>query len=60
MAEIRTYTLEEVEGILKVTRRTIYNYIKGGQLKAVKMGKYWRVPQKALEDFIEHGTEVKH
>lgn len=59
MAEIRTYTLEEVEAILKVTRRTIYNYIKGGQLKAVKMGKYWRVPQKALEEFVEHGTESK-
>ena len=59
MTEIRTYTLEEVEGILKVTRRTIYNYIKGGQLKAVKMGKYWRVPQKALEEFVEHGTESK-
>ena len=56
MEEIRTYTLEEVETILKVTRRTIYNYIKGGQLKAVKMGKYWRVPQKELEYFIEHGT----
>lgn len=59
MTEIRTYTLEEVVDILKVTRRTIYNYIKGGQLKAVKMGKYWRVPQKELERFIEEGTQTK-
>ena len=43
MANLNTYTLEEVEDILKVTRRTIYNYIKNGDLKAVKMGKYWRV-----------------
>lgn len=56
MAELRTYTLEEVAAVLKVTRRTIYNYIKNGDLKAVKMGKYWRVPEATLQDFIIHGT----
>ena len=59
MAEIKTYTLEEVVEILKVTRRTIYNYIKNGDLKAVKMGKYWRVSETNLQDFIEHGTKKK-
>ncbi|HEM3486276.1 MULTISPECIES: helix-turn-helix domain-containing protein [Streptococcus] len=59
MANLNTYTLEEVEDILKVTRRTIYNYIKNGDLKAVKMGKYWRVSEANLQDFIEHGTKKK-
>ena len=48
--------LEELTGILKVTRRSIYNYVKAGQLKAVKIGREWRVTQKALDDFLEHGT----
>ena len=49
----------DVLNILKVTRRTIYNYIKNGDLKAVKMGKYWRVSEANLQDFIEHGTNKK-
>lgn len=56
MADIKVYTLEEVCNILKVTKRTVYNYIKGGQLKAVKVGKYWRVSEEHLKDFIERGT----
>lgn len=56
MANLQTYTLEEVSEVLKVTRRTIYNYIKSGNLKAVKMGKYWRVSEDNLKEFIENGT----
>ncbi len=57
MADIRIYTLEEVMSILQVTRRTVYNYIKNGDLKAVKMGKYWRVREEDLEEFTKTGTK---
>jgi len=57
MAEIKVYTIDELVQLLRVTRRTIYNYIKEGKLKAVKMGKYWRVTEKALEQFLSIGTE---
>lgn len=60
MSEIRVYALEEVEAILKVTRRTLYNYIKGGQLKAVKMGKYWRVTEENLREFISKDTKIDY
>jgi len=58
MAEIKVYTLEEVADILKVTRRTLYSYVKEGKLQAVKMGKYWRVSEQSLQNFISVGTEV--
>ena len=57
MADIRIYTLEEVMIILQVARRTVYNYIKNGDLKAVKMGKYWRVREEDLEEFTKTGTK---
>ena len=57
MSEIRVYTLDEVADILKLTKRTLYSYIKSGKLKASKIGKYWRVSSKALQDFIDKGTE---
>lgn len=58
MAEIKVYTLDEVSDIMKVTKRTLYNYIKAGTLHAVKMGKYWRVSEESLQDFISNGTPV--
>jgi len=57
MAELRVYTTEEVMGVLKVTKRTLYNYIKAGQLKAFKVGREWRVTEDALREFTEHGTQ---
>ena len=60
MEELKIYTLKEVEKLLGVTQRTLYNYIKQGQLKAVKIGKYWRVPHKVLEDFINTGTDSNY
>lgn len=58
MADIKVYTLEEIAELLHITRRTLYSYVKEGKLKAVKVGKYWRVTEKNLEEFLSTGTEV--
>ncbi len=57
MGDLKVYTIEEVVAILRVTRRTVYTYIKEGKLKAVKIGKYWRVTEKALEEFLTPQAE---
>ena len=57
MPDIKVYTLDEVADILKVTRRTLYTWISAGKLKAVKIGKYWRVSEQALREFTTKGTE---
>lgn len=59
MMEKKVYTIDELVQMLQVTRRTIYNYIKEGKLKAVKIGKYWRVTDKALDEFLTPATENK-
>lgn len=48
----RIYTLEEIRELLKVTRRSLYNFIKEGRLEAFKIGREWRVTEKALKDFM--------
>ena len=58
MTDIRVYTLDEVADIMKVTKRTLYNYIKAGTLHAVKMGKYWRVSEDSLQAFISNPRRV--
>lgn len=57
MDKLEMYTLKEVEDILKVSQRSLYRYIKSGQLKAVKFGKAWRVSREDLEAFLKAGTK---
>jgi len=57
MAEtMKVYTIEELETLLNVTRRTLYTYIKEGKLQAIKMGKYWRVREDQLDAFLSSDT----
>jgi excisionase family DNA binding protein len=56
MPDFTFYTIDEVKKILKISRRTLYNYINNGNIKAVKIGKYWRIRQTDLEKFIEDNT----
>lgn len=54
----KLYSIDEIVEILKVTQRTIYNYIKSGSLKAIKIGKYWRIKHTDLEQFLTTGTNL--
>lgn len=56
--DIEVYTLKEIVDLLQVTRRTTYNWIKDGKLKAFRVGKEWRVTKEALEEFIQAGTKA--
>ena len=56
MAELQMYTTGEAAGILRVTQRTVYNYIKTGELKATKFGNSYRISSVELERFMAEGT----
>lgn len=58
MDNSKLYKLDEVANILKITRRTLYDYIKEGKIKAVKMGKCWRVTHEDLQKCISTGFSV--
>ena len=57
--ELDIYSLEEIQNMLQVTRRTLYNWIKDGKLRAFKVGKEWRVTGKDLQAFFESGTQSR-
>lgn len=54
---MKIYTTNELQDILQVKKRTLYNYIKANQIKAIKLGREWRVTEEALQEFLEKGTE---
>jgi len=45
-------TVEEVSAILRVHWQTTLNYIKSGQLEAIKLGRGYRVSPEALNKFV--------
>ena len=54
--EKRLYNTGEVEKILSVSRTTLWNYIRAGELKAVKIGYRWKIDGADLEQFVKNGT----
>ena len=47
------YTPKQIADLWKVSRRTIYAWIKSGQLKAVKLGDTVRIPEAELMRFLK-------
>ena len=48
----KLYTIQEVAEMLKVSKKTIYRYIKCGKLKATKIGQ-WRIKEEDLNKLIK-------
>ncbi|KAF1679114.1 helix-turn-helix domain-containing protein [Veillonella sp. R32] len=55
--ELKVYTIKEVGEILKVSRRTIYNYLDDGTLKGVRIGKHIRFTHEEIKRLIYGDTE---
>lgn len=45
-------TVDQVKTMLGVSDRTVFRYIKKGDLKGFKMGKEWRFEPSDIDDFI--------
>src|SRR5215208_7404861 len=46
-------TPDEVASLLQVSRQVVYNWINDGRLRAVKAGRTLRIPDSALEAFLQ-------
>jgi excisionase family DNA binding protein len=61
MAEdVQSFKVAEVAQRLRVDPRTIYRVIALGHLRAVRVGRVWRVPADALEAYLEGDAEHVH
>lgn len=50
-------TINEITAILKVSKLTIYRYIKAGKLPAYKVGRDYRVKQQEFNKFLERAKK---
>jgi excisionase family DNA binding protein len=49
-------TVAEVADMLRVSRMTVYRWVHAGELPAVRFGRSFRVPQQAVEVFMEQAA----
>jgi len=49
-------TVKEIADILKVSFLTVYEYIKSGKLKALKLGRNYRVAIEEFQDFVRRNS----
>lgn len=53
LAEIKLYTAEELANFLGVATWTANKLCRERRIKAIKVGKEWRVTQNALEEYLK-------
>ncbi|WP_062294229.1 helix-turn-helix domain-containing protein [Demequina phytophila] len=49
-------TVAEVAEMVRVSRMTVYRWVHSGELPAVRFGRSFRVPQQAVEQFMEQAA----
>lgn len=53
----RFMTVREVADLAQVSEATVRHWIKDGQLRAIDVGREWRIIPRDLEDFLDrHAT----
>lgn len=50
------YTTEQVAKLLQIHPLTILKYIKQGKLKAIKLGRIYRIREKDFQNFLDQET----
>lgn len=53
-------TVQEVADRMKVTPRTVGDWIRHDKLRAIKVGRDWRVSVKDLESFANAHANIPH
>lgn len=49
-------TVAEVAEIMRVSKMTVYRLVHAGELPAVRVGRSFRVNEKAVSDYLEAST----
>jgi excisionase family DNA binding protein len=52
LAEVRFLTVAEVAAVMRVSKMTVYRMVHGGDLPAVRVGRSFRVPEKAVHEYL--------
>lgn len=52
LAEVKFLTVAEVASLMRVSKMTVYRLVHTGELTAVRVGRSFRVPERAVHDYL--------
>jgi excisionase family DNA binding protein len=52
LAGVKFLTVAEVAALMRVSKMTVYRLVHAGELNAVRVGRSFRVPEKAVHDYL--------
>jgi excisionase family DNA binding protein len=52
LSEVRFLTVAEVASVMRVSKMTVYRLVHNGELPAVRVGRSFRVPEQAVNDYL--------
>jgi excisionase family DNA binding protein len=53
VGQVQFLTVAEVASLMRVSKMTVYRLVHSGELPAVRVGKSFRVPEKAVHEYLE-------
>ncbi|SDD42886.1 helix-turn-helix domain-containing protein [Actinokineospora iranica] len=54
LSQVQFLTVAEVATMMRVSKMTVYRLVHSGELPAVRVGKSFRVPEKAVHDYLQN------
>jgi excisionase family DNA binding protein len=52
LSEVRFLTVAEVAELMRVSKMTVYRLVHAGDLTAVRVGRSFRVPEHAVDEYL--------
>lgn len=52
LSEVRFLTVAEVATIMRVSKMTVYRLVHSGELEAIRVGRSFRVPERAVNHYL--------
>jgi excisionase family DNA binding protein len=52
LSDVRFLTVAEVAAAMRVSKMTVYRLVHAGELPAVRVGRSFRVPEDAVDEYL--------
>jgi excisionase family DNA binding protein len=52
LSEVRFLTVQEVAALMRVSKMTVYRLVHSGELASVRVGRSFRVPERAVHEYL--------
>lgn len=51
-------TVEELQEILQIGRVTAYQLLNSGEIKAFRIGRFWKIPRAAVAEYVSRKSSL--